>query len=80
MHMNFVCDVFIRVGLGLTSLVRVRVIFPNPVWHAFHRLQEKFLQEKIKLNGKTGNFGNNVALESNKNKINLTSDIPFSKR
>ncbi|XP_022343312.1 large ribosomal subunit protein eL22-like [Crassostrea virginica] len=41
---------------------------------------EKFLQEKIKVNGKTGNFGNNVALERNKNKINLTSDIPFSKR
>lgn len=41
---------------------------------------EKFLQERIKVNGKTGNFGNNVALERNKNKINLTSDIPFSKR
>ncbi|XP_048760431.1 60S ribosomal protein L22-like [Ostrea edulis] len=41
---------------------------------------EKFLQERVKVNGKTGNFGNNVALERNKNKINLTSDIPFSKR
>lgn len=54
--------------------------FPNPVGFAFRRSQEKFLQERIKVNGKTGNFGNNVALERNKNKINLTSDIPFSKR
>lgn len=73
-------DVLIQVGLGFSSLVRVRVTFPNPVGFAFRRSQEKFLQERIKVNGKTGNFGNNVALERNKNKINLTSDIPFSKR
>merc|ERR1712156_378973 len=32
---------------------------------------EKFLQERIKVNGKTNNFGNNVS---------INSDVPFSKR
>ncbi|KAK3800422.1 hypothetical protein RRG08_052805 [Elysia crispata] len=41
---------------------------------------EKYLQERIKVDGKTGNFGNNITLELQKNKINLTSEIPFSKR
>ncbi|BFZ23339.1 hypothetical protein BsWGS_26378 [Bradybaena similaris] len=41
---------------------------------------EKYLKERIKVDGKTGNFGNNVSLELQKNKINLTSEVPFSKR
>ncbi|CAL1536637.1 unnamed protein product [Lymnaea stagnalis] len=41
---------------------------------------EKYLIERIKVEGKTGNFGNNVSLELSKNKITLTSEIPFSKR
>eukprot|EP00745_Piridium_sociabile_P004652 TRINITY_DN12799_c0_g1_i1.p1 TRINITY_DN12799_c0_g1~~TRINITY_DN12799_c0_g1_i1.p1 ORF type:complete len:150 (+),score=61.03 TRINITY_DN12799_c0_g1_i1:67-516(+) len=41
---------------------------------------EKYLHERIKVEGKTNNFGSNVALERNKNKITLTSEIPFSKR
>ncbi|XP_076078913.1 large ribosomal subunit protein eL22-like [Mytilus galloprovincialis] len=41
---------------------------------------EKFLQERIKVNGKISNMGTNVVLERNKNKVNLTSDIAFSKR
>merc|ERR1712138_17821 len=41
---------------------------------------EKYLMERIKVDGKTGNFGSSVALERQKNKINLTSEIPFSKR
>merc|ERR1711917_35382 len=41
---------------------------------------EKYLHERIKVEGKTNNFGNNIALERNKNKITLTSEIPFSKR
>merc|ERR1719168_297227 len=41
---------------------------------------EKYLMERIKVEGKTGNFGTSVALERQKNKINLTSEIPFSKR
>merc|ERR1712212_895977 len=41
---------------------------------------EKFLQEKIKVNGKTNNFSNQVSLERNKHKITLSAEIPFSKR
>merc|ERR1712002_369877 len=41
---------------------------------------EKYLQERIKVDGKTGNFGNNVSLERQKTKIVLTSEIAFSKR
>ncbi|CAH1774111.1 unnamed protein product [Owenia fusiformis] len=43
-------------------------------------LFEKFLHERIKVNGKTNNFGTNVNIEKNKNKVVISSDIPFSKR
>merc|ERR1712154_281041 len=38
------------------------------------------IMDVTKFDGKTGNFGTSVALERQKNKINLTSEIPFSKR
>merc|ERR1711964_56873 len=41
---------------------------------------EEFLRNRIKVNGKTQNFGNHVSLEKTKSKITLTSDISFSKR
>jgi len=42
---------------------------------------EKFLKERIKVNGKTGNLGTAVSLErSGKSKVNINSEIPFSKR
>ncbi|XP_043474074.1 60S ribosomal protein L22-like [Leptopilina heterotoma] len=41
---------------------------------------EKYLHERIKVNGKTGNFGNNVTIERNKMRITVSSDIDFSKR
>ena len=41
---------------------------------------EKYLQERIKVGGKTSNFGNDLTLERAKTKINLTSNVPFSKR
>lgn len=42
--------------------------------------QEKYLHERIKVNGKTGNLGNNVTIEKNKAKITISTDLPFSKR
>ncbi|KAK2198351.1 bifunctional Ribosomal protein L22e superfamily/Ribosomal protein L22e [Babesia duncani] len=42
--------------------------------------QEKFLQDRIKVDGKTGNLGTNVIISREKNKILITTDIPFSKR
>jgi large subunit ribosomal protein L22e len=43
-------------------------------------LQEKFLKERFKVNGKTGNLGNNVSMERQKFKIYVNSDVHFSKR
>merc|ERR1711953_355450 len=41
---------------------------------------EKYLQGAIKVEGKTGNFGKEVSLGREKNKVVLTSSVPFSKR
>eukprot|EP00088_Acartia_fossae_P008959 TRINITY_DN1431_c0_g1_i4.p2 TRINITY_DN1431_c0_g1~~TRINITY_DN1431_c0_g1_i4.p2 ORF type:complete len:139 (-),score=66.47 TRINITY_DN1431_c0_g1_i4:146-562(-) len=41
---------------------------------------EKYLQERVKVGGKTNNFGNDVLLKRDKTKINVTSNVPFSKR
>merc|ERR1719481_1827363 len=41
---------------------------------------EKYLTERIKVGGKTSNFGKELTMERQKTKIALTSDIPFSKR
>merc|ERR1711872_1202652 len=41
---------------------------------------EKYLTERIKVGGKTSNFGKDLTMERQKTKIALTSDIPFSKR
>merc|ERR1712150_123365 len=41
---------------------------------------EKYLQERIKVGGKTGNFGKDVALAREKTKVVLTSSTKFSKR
>lgn len=44
-------------------------------------LQEQFLQERIKVNGKSGNLGGGVvSIERSKSKITVTSEVPFSKR
>ena len=45
------------------------------------RLQEQFLQERIKVNGKAGNLGGGVvSIERSKSKITVSSEVPFSKR
>merc|ERR1719468_1118807 len=41
---------------------------------------EKYLQERIKIGGKTSNFGKEFTMERQKTKIAFTSDTPFSKR
>lgn len=42
-------------------------------------LQEKYLTEHIKVNGKVNNLGNNVALECQKSKVVVSSNVHFSK-
>ncbi|KFD54615.1 hypothetical protein M514_04560, partial [Trichuris suis] len=41
---------------------------------------ENFLRERIKVNGKTGNLGNNILIELQKTRLCVTADVPFSKR
>lgn len=44
-------------------------------------VQEQFLQERIKVNGKAGNLGGGVvSIERSKSKITVNSEVPFSKR
>merc|ERR1712124_44647 len=41
---------------------------------------ERFLRERIKVNGKTGQLGDKVTLTKEKSKIFVTAELPFSKR
>ncbi|KAK1925277.1 ribosomal protein L22e [Papiliotrema laurentii] len=41
---------------------------------------EKFLHDRIKVDGKPGQLGDSIALSREGNKLVLTSSIPFSKR
>uniref|UniRef100_H2YPI2 Large ribosomal subunit protein eL22 n=1 Tax=Ciona savignyi TaxID=51511 RepID=H2YPI2_CIOSA len=41
---------------------------------------EQFLKDRIKVNGKTNNLGQQVLIETLKNKVVITCEIPFSKR
>ena len=41
---------------------------------------EKFLNSRIKVEGKTGNLGDRVAVAREKQKISVTAEAPFSKR
>ncbi|XP_057702189.1 60S ribosomal protein L22-like [Corythoichthys intestinalis] len=42
---------------------------------------ERFLQERIKVNGKAGSLGGGVvSIERSKSKIAVSSEVPFSKR
>lgn len=41
---------------------------------------EKFLHDRIKVNGKAGNLGNKVSINRDKTKLNVSAELPFSKR
>mmetsp|Transcript_38792 Transcript_38792/g.78253 ORF Transcript_38792/g.78253 Transcript_38792/m.78253 type:complete len:124 (-) Transcript_38792:2-373(-) len=41
---------------------------------------EKFLQNRIKVDGKTGNLGEKVTVSRDKAKIHVSAEAPFSKR
>jgi len=46
----------------------------------FATQQEKFLHDRIKVNGKAGVLGDAVKITREKTKINVTAVAPFSKR
>merc|ERR1712028_60089 len=41
---------------------------------------EKFLKERIKVDGKTGNLGERVTVTRDKSKIHVSAEAPFSKK
>jgi large subunit ribosomal protein L22e len=41
---------------------------------------QKFLKERVKVSGKTGNLGTQVAVSTNGNTLQVDTTIPFSKR
>lgn len=41
---------------------------------------EKFLLEKIKVDGRTGRLGDDIRIAREKTKVTVTADIPMSKR
>ncbi|XP_026751109.1 60S ribosomal protein L22 [Galleria mellonella] len=41
---------------------------------------EKYLKERVKVEGKTNNLGNHVVIARDKTKVAINADIPFSKR
>jgi large subunit ribosomal protein L22e len=41
---------------------------------------EKFLHDRVKVNGKAGNLGSKVTISRDKAKVNVTAEAPFSKR
>lgn len=65
---------------GSIQLGMVPYLSQNPpFWPRL--LQEQFLQERIKVNGKAGNLGGGVvSIERSKSKISVNSEVPFSKR
>lgn len=42
--------------------------------------QERFLHEKMKINGKTSNLTGVVGIDKVKAKVSVTSNVPLSKR
>lgn len=66
-----------RVGKKFDWFAMLRATFPKCQIFVF---QEQFLHERIKVGGKTNNFGSDVSIDRQKNKITVVSEIPFSKR
>jgi large subunit ribosomal protein L22e len=40
----------------------------------------KFLHDRIKVNGKAGNLGSKVVVTTDKSKVHVQAELPFSKR
>ena len=59
-------------------MAELRATFPKFSFGCLQ--QETFLQSRIKVDGKTNNFGDAITLERVKNKVTLVSERPFSKR
>merc|ERR1712036_163084 len=70
------------VKVSKKSQLRFAIDCPHPVEDGIMNCGdfETYLNERVKVGGKTGNFGKDVTLGREKNKVVLTSAVPFSKR
>ena len=70
-----------KVG-GKKALVKLAIDCSHPVEDGIMNCAdfETYLIERIKVGGKTNNFGKDVSLAKEKSKLVLTSSVPFSKR
>merc|ERR1711944_43476 len=70
------------VKVSKKSQLRFAIDYSHPVEDGIMNCGdfETYLKDRIKVAGKTQNFGKDVALAKEKNKIVLTSSVPFSKR
>merc|ERR1711974_596921 len=68
--------------MGKKAVLKFNIDCAHPVEDGIMSVSdfEKYLQERIKVGGKTNNFGKEVVLLREKNKIVLSSTVPFSKR
>nr|ACO14846.1 60S ribosomal protein L22 [Caligus clemensi] len=69
-------------GKGKKSLLKFVIDCSHPVEDGIFNCSdfESYLRDRIKVNGKLKNFGKDVSLEREKNKIVVSSSVPFSKR
>ena len=67
---------------GKKTLVKLAIDCSHPVEDGIMNCAdfETYLVERIKVGGKTNNFGKEVSLAKEKSKLVLTSTVPFSKR
>jgi len=65
-----------------TKAIKYYIDCTHPVEDGIFDLNafERFLLEKMKINGKTSNLTGNVGVEKAKAKISVTSEVPLSKR
>ncbi|XP_040571835.1 large ribosomal subunit protein eL22 [Lepeophtheirus salmonis] len=69
-------------GKGKKSVLKFVVDCTHPVEDGIFNCFdfESYLRDRIKVNGKLKNFGKDVSLERERNKIVISSSVPFSKR
>lgn len=76
------CTIVEHMSPLLLAFLLTRQIVSRSTLHTQSRLplQEKFLLDRIKVGGKTGNLGDLVSVSRDKAKVVVTSDTAFSKR
>ena len=64
------------------SLIKVTIDCVEPINDTLFTTNdfEKFLHDRIKVNGKAGQLGSKVTISRDKSKVQVQAELPFSKR